>query len=149
MRVGPLDIDLPETWEDRSLYTYVAPVTDVSPSLAVRQSTFQTNVVFQQRRLEEGETLDDCVERARQNTDEMFGGPKISIADGPMASGIPFKRLTYSVIDGVTNQPVAQVLYVGCIGPREWQVAFSVAAIQLDQQLPAFDRIIASARLAS
>ena len=147
MRVGPLDIDLPEDWQDRSLYTYVAPITDVSPSMAVRQTTFQTNVVFQQRRLEAGEGLEQCVERARQNTDGMFGGPKISITDGPTADGIQFKRLTYTVVDGVTSQPVAQVLYVGRVGEREWQVAFSVAAIELDAQIPAFDRMIASIRL--
>lgn len=148
MRVGPLEIDLPEDWQDRSLYTYVAPLTEVSPTLAVQQSTFQTNVVFQQRPLEAGELLEHCVERARQNTLEMFGGPKISIEHGPSSAAIPFKRLTYTVVDGVTNQPVAQVLYVGIVGDREWQVAFSVAAIQLDAQLPAFDRMIASIQVA-
>jgi hypothetical protein len=48
------------------------------------------------------------------------------------------------VVDGVTNQPVGQLIYVCVVGELEWQVAFSIAAISMRERIPDFDRMVAS-----
>lgn len=143
MRIGDLDIDIPATWEDHSLYSFVAPPEDASPTMTVKQAPFRKNVVLQRRPVGETATIDDCVAHVRATTARDFGGDvKIEEADGPNGT----KRLVYRLIDPVTSQAVAQVVYVALIRSAEWQVAFSAPAAALKAAQAEFDRIVASIR---
>jgi len=148
VRVANLDIDVPGDWEDHSLYTWVAPAEDISPARRVGSSPFRTNVVFQQTPLGE-ETLEDRVQLALKNTAESFGEVEVKVEEGPGNEQLQSRRLVYTVVDPVTNQPVSQLLYICAVGDVEWQVAFSVAAIKLRERMAEFDRIVTSIRPAS
>jgi hypothetical protein len=146
MRIGDLDIDIPTSWEDHSLYSFVAPPADVSPSMSVKQAVFRTNVVMQRRPVADDTPLERCVEAAMAATARDFGQVKIELSDGPTVAGGPSKRLVYKVIDSVTNQPVAQVVYVCLVRATEWTLAFSTPALSLKESLPDLDAIVASIR---
>lgn len=147
MRVGDLDMDIPSEWEDHSLYTYLAPVEDISPALRVGKTEFRANVVIQPQPLD-GDTLDDRVRLALENTQKTFGDVEVEVTDGPQNEQLQCRRLVYTVVDGVTNQPVSQLLYICVVGEVEWQIAFSVPAISMRARLPEFDRMVASIRRA-
>lgn len=143
MRIGDLQIDIPATWEDHSLYSFVAPPEDIGPALRAKQAPFRRNVVLQRRPVAPATTLDDCVAHVQQTTARDFGeGVKIDVQDGPRAPCGPTRRLTYRLIDPVTSQAVAQVVYVALVHQAEWQIAFSAPAASLPADLPRFDEII-------
>ena len=143
MRIADLEIAVPDDWEDHSLYTYVAPAEDVSPALSKGSSPFRTNVVFQQRPLGD-ETIEDRVQQVLKSTAETFGEVEVKVEDGPSNADMTSRRVSYTVVDGVTNQPVGQLIYVCVVGELEWQVAFSIAAISMRERIPDFDRMVAS-----
>lgn len=149
MRVGDLDIDIPASWEDHSLYSFVAPPEVASPKLALKQAPFRKNVVLQRRPLPDEATLLDCVAHVQQTTARDFGeGVQVTVEDGPVCPGGPTKRLTYKLVDPATSQPVVQVVYVARIRGAEWQIAFSAQAASLRDVLPQFDAVVASIRAA-
>ena len=143
MRVGDLEIDIPASWEDHSLYSFVAPPEVASPKMTLKQAPFRKNVVLQRRPVAPETTIDDCVAHVTATTARDFGGGvKIEVDAGPNGT----KRLTYKLVDPATNQPVAQVVYVALIRGAEWQVAFSAPAAALKEVLPQFDAIVASVK---
>jgi hypothetical protein len=149
MRIGDLHIDIPATWEDHSLYSFVAPPEDAGPQLRAKQAPFRRNVVLQRRPVAPETTLADCVLHVQQTTARDFGaGVKIDVEDGPPAAGGPTRRLTYRLIDPVTTQAVAQVVYVALVKQTEWQIAFSAPAAGLKADVPRFDEIVRSIQAA-
>lgn len=148
-RIGDIDLELPAGWEDHSLYSFVAPAEQAVATMRAKQApTFRKNVVLQRRVVGSGATLDDCVKRARDSTARDFGAVSVEIDDGPSAAGTPTKRLVYKVVDQVTHQPVAQVVYVALLRGTEWQIAFSVPAMAVDDAVPAFEAVVRSIRVA-
>lgn len=148
MQLGKIAIDLPDAWEDRSLYTFVAPVQNAGPQMRAKASGFRKNVVIQRRELTAEETMDSCVEAVVERTKETFGEVKIDVADGPVTEAMQSRRVTYTVIDNVTNSAVAQVVYLCLLGHDEWQVAFSMPALDVDGELAGLDAMVATLRLA-
>lgn len=145
-RVGDLELPIPEDWDDRSLYTFVAPPAKTVPMRAT-QSTFRKNVVLQKRRLAPDETLESCTDRLVEQTKEGHGTVAIDVADGPKNDALVSKRISYRLVDPVSNQPVAQLIYVCLVGRAEWQIAVSVPAIELDAARAEFDGIVRETRL--
>ena len=96
MRVADLEVEIPDAWEDRSLYTYVSPPADVSPQRSIKQTDFRTDVVFQKRQLADEETLDSCVKQAVQNTSRNFGKVSIEVESGPTTDTLQSQRLVYT-----------------------------------------------------
>ena len=146
MQLGKIEIDVPGDWEDRSLYTFVAPKEDVSPQMRVKENAFRKNVVIQRRGLGPEETLESCAEFLVSTTRETFGEIKIEVADGPTTLAFESRRVTYTVIDDVTQSAVGQVIYLCLMGHEEWQLAFSLPAINLSRDLPGLEKIVASLR---
>ena len=147
MHIGDLTIDIPGTWLDASLYSFVAPAEAAGPSLAVKQVQFRKNVVLQRRPVTPDTTLEQCVDRLVKQTErDLGGGIKIDLEDGPQAGVGVTRRITYRLVDPVTNQPVAQVLYLALVAGWEWQIAFSAPAVGLKEAMPEFDKIVASIR---
>jgi hypothetical protein len=144
MRIGKLEIEVPEEWEDASLYTFVAPTDDLWATPG-KGGSFRTNVVFQSRKVGPNEPLARCVERLMEGTQELFGAVKIEVCDGPQVAGVPSRRLVYSVSDEA-GQPVSQVIYLFVVQGLEWQAAFSLAAADKERWLPHFDQMVASTR---
>jgi hypothetical protein len=147
MRIGDLEVEIPATWEDHSLYSFVAPPEIVSPEKTVKQAPFRKNVVLQRQAVAADATLPERAQAVLASTEREFGQQvKVEIQDGPAAAGVPTRRVVYKVVDPVTSQPVAQVVYVMLYEGSEWQIAFSTPALSLKQALPEFDAIVASIR---
>ncbi len=147
MRIGDLEVDIPSAWEDHSLYSFVAPPEVVSPEKTVKQAPFRKNLVMQRHAVPEDATLDDRVQGVVKATERDFGqAVKVDVEDGPLAAGSKTRRVVYKVVDPVTNQPVAQVLYVLLHGGFEWQIAFSTPALTLKAAQAEFDAVVASIR---
>lgn len=144
-RVGDLELPLPDDWEDRSLYSFVAPPAKTVPMRATH-STFRKNVVLQKRKLPGEATLDTCVEELVELTREGHGDLAVDVRDGPRNDTLTSKCVSYRLVDPVTNQPVAQLIYVCLVDGAEWQMAVSVPAFELDEARRQFDAILAQAR---
>jgi hypothetical protein len=147
MHIGDLTIDIPGTWLDASLYSFVAPAEAAGPSLAVKQVQFRKNVVLQRRPVTPESTLEILVDRLVKQTErDLGGGIKIDVEDGPATPVSPTRKITYRLVDPVTNQPVAQVLYLALVDGWEWQIAFSAPAAGHKEAVLEFDKIVASIR---
>ena len=147
MQLGKIAIDLPSDWDDRSLYTFVAPPQNAGPQMRARASPFRKNVVLQRRELSAEETIDSCVDALVERTVETFGELNIDVAAGPTTEHMQSKRVAYSIFDDVTQSAVAQVVYLCLIGHDEWQVAFSLPAVDLKAEIEGLDAMVATLRL--
>lgn len=146
MKLGRMQMAIPDDWEDRSLYTYVAPPESVSMGMTAQEPrTFRTNVVVTRKPMAPGWSLDASVRAIEARTKRDFGQIEIKVDDAGSVASQPAKRLRYIVNDpGQKSLPVAQVLYVFLLEGAEWTVTFSVASMALKEQLPEFERMVRS-----
>jgi hypothetical protein len=142
MNIAGLEMNIPDNWEDRSLYTFVAPVEEVRTGMTTQSASFRTNVVITRKPIQEGRTLDAVGSEIEERTKRDFGDVKVQLENGPAVMGQPSKRASYTVVDPRGGAPVAQVQYVFMHGGFEWMMTFSVASIALKEQMPTFDKIV-------
>lgn len=146
MRLGDLEVPIPDDWEDRSLYTFIAPPEKTVP-LRATKSTFRSNVVLQKRRLGHDETLESCTEAIVAQTKAGYGDVEVAVEAGPAAPRVSSNRVSYRLVDPVTHQPVAQLVYVCLVDRAEWQIAVSVPAMDLAAATRRFDEIVEKIRV--
>jgi len=146
MRFSNLRVDIPSDWTDGSLYTFIAPHSGNGGVVPIRE--FRSNVVFQSRKLEPGEGLEQCVDRVKAHLAELYGELALTAEDGPRLVSGPSRRLSYTV-SGKGAKDIAQVIYVFTLGDTEWQAAFSIGARDLKESLPKWDAMVASVQLAA
>lgn len=143
MNIAGLEMNIPDNWEDRSLYTFVAPVVEQRTGMTTQTASFRTNVVVTRRPQEEGRTLDVIGPEIVERTKRDFGDVNVHVEDGPQVIGKPTKRAHYTVVDPRGGSPVAQVQYAFIHDGYEWVMTFSVASIELKAQMATFDQMVA------
>jgi hypothetical protein len=147
MKLGSMEIDLPGEWEDRSMYTFIAPAkkAGVGPT-AKAAPEFRTNVVITPSPLESGVDLKACSRRVEERIRRDFGDVEIAADDGPSAGGRKSRRLKYRVVNPRGGAPIEQVQYVIIAGGREWNITFSTISLEAKALEPAFEQYIRSIR---
>lgn len=138
MRIGNLEVDVPSSWDDLSLYTFVEG----------EGAGFRTNVVFQSRKVSPPYALEEGMARVLASTRESFKDVSIEIDEPKDVLPWPTKRLRYSVNDSVSKQRVCQIVYLCVVEGREWNIAFSSVEADLPKSLPHIERIIRSLNVA-
>ncbi len=146
MRFSNLRVDIPSDWTDGSLYTFIAPSSGPGGVAPVRE--FRSNVVFQSRKLEPNEGLEQCVERVKAHLLELYGQIALALDDGPRLASGPSRRISYTV-SGQGAKDIAQVVYVFTLADTEWQAAFSAVARNLKESLPQWDAMVASVKVSA
>src|SRR5688572_11929881 len=96
VKLGPVEIAIPEHWEDRSMYAFVAPIERAQAGMSPKADVFRTNLVLTWEKVPSGATLEERVAVARGRIQATHGGKTgIDTAEGPNAGGHPSRRLRY------------------------------------------------------
>jgi hypothetical protein len=150
VKLGALEIGIPESWEDRSLYTFIAPAAKASLGATVKggQSEFRTNVVIAPSPLAEGDDLAACAKKATDRAKKDFGANlEVTVEEGPRASGRETKRLRWRVVDPRGGAPIQQIQYILTARDRQWTITFSTLAVEARAQLSDLDEYVRSVRV--
>jgi hypothetical protein len=144
VRLGPLDIAIPPDWEDRSLYTFIAPPQEMRAGMMATTQSFRANVVLTRRPVPPDQTIEASAELAAARAKRDLGDIKVTILEGPPIDGSPSQTLSYVVVDPRGGPPIAQVQYLFKRDGSEWSLTFSVAALELKNRQAELERLVMS-----
>ena len=147
MRFGKIDLEIPEDWEDLSLYTFAAPRSEVSAGRGLVTQGFRTNIVMSWGARGKAETFDREVELAVQRAVQTCGPVKPQITEGPSIAGSETKRISYTFVEPGGTLPLAQIQYLAIIASTLLTISFTTASIEAKKLAPMFDEIATSLRL--
>jgi hypothetical protein len=144
VKLGPIHIAIPDQWEDRSMYAFVAPATRTQVGLAAKGDTFRTNVVLTWSRVDANTDLEQRAALARRRIEAGHPNVTITAGAGPIVGGRPSKSLRYTIAGLDAGPPVLQIQYVVLLDGVEAIVTFSTSTSATPDQLEALEGIISS-----
>ena len=147
LSLGRMQIDIPDSWEDRSMYTFIAPRAKAGVGPVAQDDGFRTNVVVTVGPRGKARGLDIATQAAITEVRSNFGEVAIEQAEGPAIDGQQSRRLTYRVIEPGGSLPILQVQYVTILDDSERFFTFTTAAIHAKSMIPEIERMIRSVRL--
>lgn len=148
MNLGRMKIDIPENWEDRSTYTFIAPrsKTGIGP-VAAADDGFRTNLVVTTGKSGQARPLDELMKSTVEQLRANFGDIPFEESAGPQISGQSSHRLSYRIIEPGGALPILQVQYLSVAQKTERIFTFTTAAVHAKAMAPEFDKIIRSISL--
>jgi hypothetical protein len=148
MNLGRMKIDIPDTWEDRSTYTFIAPRTkaNIGP-VAAADDGFRTNLVVTTGKAGQARALDEVLKTTIEQLRANFGDIPYEQTAGPEISGQPSQRVTYRIIEPGGTLPIVQVQYLTTANKTERIFTFTTAAVHAKSLAPELDRMMRSIQL--
>jgi hypothetical protein len=147
MELGRIALDVPDDWEDHSLYTFVAPRAAVESSPRMVVEGFRSNVVINWGPRGKAELLEAEVSRAIDRATRDFGPVKPAISDGPKLAGNESRRIMYRFIEPGGTLALTQIQYLSILDGTALTIAFTTASLEAKNVAPLFDRIAGSLRV--
>jgi hypothetical protein len=144
MNLGRMKIDLPEDWEDRSTYTFIAPRSKAGIGPVAQDDGFRTNLVVTTGRAGHARPLEEVVQAAIEQLKANFGEIAFEEGPGPQISGQPTRRLSYRIVEPGGTLPIMQVQYLSVAEKTERIFTFTTAAVHAKALAPDFERMIKS-----
>src|SRR5688572_9717668 len=136
MQLGRMKIDIPESWEDRSTYTFIAPRSKTNVGPVAHDDGFRTNVVVTVGTAGEARTLDEMAGGAKELIRSNFGEVSIEETAGPPIAGQPSRRLQYRIIEPGGALPIVQIQFLTIIERTERELTFTTAAVHIKAVMP-------------
>jgi hypothetical protein len=149
MHLGRMKIDLPDTWEDRSTYTFIAPREKAGIGPMLGDDGFRTNLVITTGKAGQARSLDEVLGATIAQLRANFGDISFEQTAGPDISGAPSHRVTYRIVEPGGTLPIVQVQYLTVADRTERIFTFTTAAVHAKALAQDFDRMIRSIKLES
>lgn len=146
MHLARMAIDIPESWEDRSTYTFIAPRARAGFGPIAQDDGFRTNLVITVGSHGKARSLDEMVRVAREEARNNFGDLAVDDVEGPLVMNTPSRRISYSIIEPGGTVPLTQVQYLAVVDQTERVFTFTTASLHAKSLFQQMEAIIRSAR---
>ena len=147
MTLGRLDIDIPESWEDRSMYTFIAPRAKADKGLVPADDGFRTSMCVTPGPAGVARDLADIVADAKEHARMSFGVVQVSEESGPAIAGSDSVRIGYRIIEPGGALPLAQFQYLTVVDETEWTFTFTTAAVNAKAVRREMEEMIRTVRI--
>lgn len=147
MNLGQLSMDIPSDWEDRSMYTFIAPRQSAAMGPIAQDDGFRTNVVVRVGPRGQASSLAELTRRAAEEAKTMFGAVTVDETPGPTVGGVETRRLRYRIVEPGGTLPIAQYQYLLVLEKTERTITFTTAAVHAKALEVNFDEMVRSIRL--
>ncbi len=147
MRFGKIEVEIPEDWEDLSLYTFAAPRAETKAGPRLVTQGFRTNVVMSFGPRGKAAAIDDEIKLAIQRAEQTCGPIKPAIGDGPSIAGKSTKRISYQFVEPGGTLALAQIQYLTIMDGTLLTISFTTASLEAKNLAPMFDEIASSLRV--
>lgn len=142
---GTITLQLPDSWDDRSIYTFVAPEQSAASGLPTmnNQQGFRPNVVVTREARGKYERLDAYTKDQLAASQKELPNMKI-VSEEPTKVG-DFQGITrvFTFIAKPHNVAVQQMQSFVLVGDHIYTLTFSTLPSHFDQQKAMFDKIVA------
>ena len=141
---GTLALNLPDTWDDRSIYTYVAPEQNVSAGMPTMNKTqgFRPNVVVTRESRGKYERLDAYAKDQLAASQKQLPQMKVVSEDPSTVGGQPAICRVFTFVAPPQNVTVQQMQTFVLIGDWIYTLTFSTLPSHFNEQKKMFDKIV-------
>lgn len=147
MYLETMQLEVPASWEDRSMYTFIAPRMSAGLGPVAQDDGFRTNLVVNVGPRGGATSLADSARAAVSRVRESFGPLPIEEDAGPAIGGEPSRCLRYRIVEPGGTLPIAQVLFVSVVDRTERIFTFTTAAVHSKSLMREMEQMVGSVRL--